>query len=192
MSYKKWIYKYKYLLAEQDEIEERFSEYASEFNKVFKRKEEPSKEKKKSNIDWDSGAEDKIEDNEKIDNEEISEEKDKTKKEPKKGRELYKKISKEVHPDKGGNEKDFKIISELYHEGDILGMYLKAEELGVELEDSDLGDAEENFELSCASISEKNMVKMQTLAWVWAKASPEKRKELIIQIKNTYNLEYIK
>ena len=32
----------------------------------------------------------------------------KPKKEPKKGRELYKKISKEVHPDKGGNEDDFK------------------------------------------------------------------------------------
>jgi hypothetical protein len=191
MSYKKWIYKYKYLLAEQDEIEKNFTEYATEFNKVFRRKEEPLKENKKSNVNWDTEVEGEEEDNV-VDGEEIEKEEVKEKKEPKKGRELYKKISKEVHPDKGGDEEDFKAISELYHEGDILGMYLKAEELGVKLEDSDLGDAEENFELSCASISEKNMVKMQTLAWVWAKAPPEKRKELIVQIKNTYNLEYIK
>ena len=183
MSYKKWIYKYKYLLAEQDEIEEKFSEYAAEFNKVWKDKRTPENPhfKNESNVNWDTEI-----------NDEEKKEKIKPKKEPKKGRELYKKISKEVHPDKGGNEDDFKEISELYSEENILGMYLKAEELGVELEESDLENIEETFEKSCSIISKKNLSKHQTLAWVWATCPPENKEALIEKIKTTYNLEYRK
>jgi|TARA_R110001592_G_scaffold362465_1_gene676319 hypothetical protein len=182
MSYKKWIYKYKYLLAEQDEIEEKFSEYASEFNKIWANKNQPEdlEIKEKSNIDWDVELEEDID------------QEGEPKKEPKKGRDLYKKISKEVHPDKGGNEEDFKEISELYSEENILGMYLKAEELGVELEESDLEDIEETFDKSCAIISEKNLIRHQTLAWIWANCPPEKKEALIEKIKKTYNLEYRK
>lgn len=185
MSYKKWIYKYKYLLAEQDEIEEKFSEYAAEFNKVWKDKRTPENPhvEKKSNINWD--IENVEEDNN--DDEEI-----KPKKEPKKGRELYKKISKEVHPDKGGSEEDFKKINELYSEENILGMYLKAEELGVKLDKSDLENIEETFDKSCATLSEKNLLKSQTLAWVWATCPSENKEALIEKIKKTYNLEYRK
>ena len=183
MSYKKWIYKYKYLLAEQDEIEEKFTEYAAEFNKAWKDKRTPEapQVKKESNVNWDTEV-----------NDEEKEEEIQPKKEPKKGRELYKKISKEVHPDKGGNEEDFKEISELYGEENILGMYLKAEELGIELEESDLENIEETFEKSCSIISEKNLLKHQTLAWVWATCPPENKEALIEKIKTTYNLEYRK
>ena len=183
MSYKKWIYKYKYLLSEQDEIEEKFSEYAAEFNKGWKDKRTPENPhfKNESNVNWDTEI-----------NDEEKKEKIKPKKEPKKGRELYKKISKEVHPDKGGNEDDFKEISELYSEENILGMYLKAEELGVELEESDLENIEETFEKSCSIISKKNLSKHQTLAWVWATCPPENKEALIEKIKTTYNLEYRK
>ena len=179
MSYKKWIYKYKYLIAEQDEIEEKFSEYATEFKKVWKhsKKSDNLPLEKDSKVNWDA---------------EIEEEEPKPKKEPKSGRELYKKISKKVHPDKGGNEDDFKKISELYGEEDILGMYLKAEELGVELKESDLEDVEETFNKSCNIISEKNLTKHKTLAWLWATCLPENREALIENIKKTYNLEYIK
>ena len=186
MSYKKWIYKYKYLLAEQDEIEEKFSEYAAEFNKFWKDKRTPENPqiKKESNVNWDTESIDEGEDEEELKNQ--------PKKEPKKGRELYKKISKEVHPDKGGNEEDFKEISELYSEENILGMYLKAEELGVELEESDLENIEETFDKSCSIISEKNLLKHQTLAWVWATCPLENKEALIEKIKKTYNLEYQK
>ena len=183
MSYKKWIYKYKYLLAEQDEIEEKFTKYAAEFNKAWKDKRTPESPqiKKESNVNWDAEVESKEEETE-----------IKPKKEPKKGRELYKKISKEVHPDKGGNEEDFKEISELYSEENILGMYLKAEELGVELGESDLENIEETFDKSCDVLSKKNTEKFQTLAWVWATCPPENKEALIEKIKNTYNLEYRK
>ena len=181
MSYKKWIYKYKYLLAEQDEIEEKFTEYASEFNKAWKdtRTPEDPHVKKESNVNWDTEIKDEEEEIE-----------IKPKKEPKKGRELYKKISKEVHPDKGGDEDDFKAISELYHEEDILGMYLKAEELGVELEENELGSVEETFEKSCSVIENKNKIKKETLAWVWATCPPEGKEALIASIQMNFKLEY--
>ena len=35
MSYKKWIYKYKYLKTEEDEIEELLIEYTAQFKKDF-------------------------------------------------------------------------------------------------------------------------------------------------------------
>ena len=35
MSYKKWIYKYKYLQAEVEEMEEEMEKYSKEFNKIF-------------------------------------------------------------------------------------------------------------------------------------------------------------
>jgi len=180
MSYKKWIYKYKYLLAEQNEIEEKFTDYSTTFNSFWidKRTPEIPKIEKKSNINWDIDVEEEY--------------KNGIKKEPKKGRELYKKISKEVHPDKGGDEEDFKEISELYSEENILGMYLKAEELGVELEESDLGNIEETFEKSCKVIEDKNTIKKQTLAWVWATCPPEGKEALIENIKLNFNLEYRK
>ena len=55
MSYKKWIYKYKYLLAEQDEIETKLPEYTISFNNdwIDKRTPEVPKIKKESNVDWD-------------------------------------------------------------------------------------------------------------------------------------------
>ena len=176
MSYKKWIYKYKYLLAEQDEIETKLPEYTTSFNSAWidKRTPEVPKIKKKSNVDWDIEMDEK------------------PKKEPKKGRELYKKISKEVHPDKGGDEDDFKAISELYHEEDILGMYLKAEELGVELEENELGSVEETFEKSCSVIENKNKIKKETLAWVWATCPPEGKEALIASIQMNFKLEYRK
>ena len=71
-------------------------------------------------------------------------------------------------------------------------MYLKAEELGVELKESDLGDIEETFDKSCSIISEKNLLKSQTLAWVWSTCPPENKEALIEKIKKTYNLEYQK
>ena len=71
-------------------------------------------------------------------------------------------------------------------------MYLKAEELGVELEESDLGNIEETFENSCKVIEDKNAIKKQTLAWVWATCPPEGKEALIENIKLNFNLEYRK
>ena len=50
MSYKKWIYKYKYLRAEVDEVMEKMDKYTIEFNKLFISKEKYEKMKNNSNI----------------------------------------------------------------------------------------------------------------------------------------------
>ena len=49
MSYKKLIYKYKYLKAEVDEVEEKLNKYVIEFNKLFISREKY--EKMKNNPD---------------------------------------------------------------------------------------------------------------------------------------------
>ena len=172
MSYKKWVYKYKYLKYELNETEELKDKYQKDFNSKF-----TFKDKKDPEVVIPK--EDELKPNPKKEkNKEI--------------KDLYKKLSKKLHPDKGGNEEDFKEISELYSEENILGMYLKAEELGVELEESDLENIEETFDKSCSIISEKNLLKHQTLAWVWATCPLENKEALIEKIKKTYNLEYQK
>jgi hypothetical protein len=181
MSYKKWVYKYKYLEAECEEVEDRLQKYMVKFNNdfVFKKIEIPNPP---PNIETPLEIEDK----------EIEEEADKEKKTPKKGRELYKKLSKKLHPDKGGNEDDFMSISEMYNEENILGMYIKAEELGIELEDVDLANIENTFDGSCIILEEKTNLKKKTLAWLWATCPPEKKENMKKMFIEKYKLEYRK
>ena len=115
MSYKKWIYKYKYLEAEMDEIQEKMDEYTIKFNNDFIVQPPPLPTILESYNDVK-------------DIEELIESLP-----PKKGKELYKELAKEFHPDKGGDEEDFKKLNELYQDENLLGMYVKAEEIGLEV-----------------------------------------------------------
>ena len=103
-----------------------------------------------------------------------------------------KKLSKKLHPDKGGNEDDFMSISEMYNEENILGMYIKAEELGIELEDINLANIENTFDGSCIVLEEKTNLKKKTLAWLWATCPPEGKENMKKMFIEKYKLEYRK
>jgi hypothetical protein len=168
MSYKKWVYKYKYLKTEDEEFSKKMEKYAIQFNKDFKPKNPPPQEINENPPTQDSSS---IEE----DKEEILESKPE-----KKGKDLYKELAKEFHPDKGGTDDDFKDLNELYQDENVLGMYVKAEELGLDIEVLDEEELEETFEKTCNSLQEKINNYKSTAAWRWGTAK-EEEKEFLAQ-----------
>ena len=165
MSYKKWIYKYKYLEAEMDEIQEKMDKYTIKFNNDFIVEPPPLPTIPESYNDVK-------------DIEELIESLP-----PKKGKELYKELAKEFHPDKGGDEEDFKDLNELYQDENILGMYVKAEEIGLELEELSEEEYKEAFEASCNSLKTKIDFYQTTAAWRWGTVKEEERDILATSIE---------
>lgn len=171
MSYKKWIYKYKYLKAEVDEVKEKMDKYTIEFNKIFISREKFEKMKNNS----DSAP--------------IVEKQNLTPKNiNKQGKSIYKDLSKRLHPDKGGSEEEFIELSEMYESEDILGMYIKAEELGVEIDESHIENIEQKFQESCDTLTIRAEEPKSTAAWIWANTPEESKSQLIEQFEIKYGI----
>ena len=169
MSYKKWIYKYKYLKEEFDEISNLKLDYLTDFENMFKfRDENPTPIVKKAIDDLN---------NPKI----------KSQKKPN-TKNLYKKLSKKLHPDKGGNTDDFIELNELYEEGDLLGMITKAEENNVNTEEYKEEQVELEFEYSCLNLEKKINELKDTLAWKWGSADIKDKPKLILEFEAMYGL----
>ena len=137
MSYKKWVYKYKYLKTEESEFAEKMEIYKIKFNEDFITAEAPPSPNPPPK--QPTSIEENIEENIK----ETLESKPQ-----KKGKDLYKELVKEFHPDKGGTEKMILKIrksNSMYEDENVLGMYVKAEELGIEIEVLDEDGLEETF-----------------------------------------------
>ena len=160
MSYKKWIHKYKYLKYELEETENFQKEYIKVFNSLFKFREQ--KELPTPIIPEEDFFPKKIKQNKE-----------------KNIKNLYKKLSKKLHPDKGGTEEEFTELNKLYEENNILEMAIKAEELNLEIKNSEELFSEENFLTLCKTIEEKTEFLKSTLAWKWAKADEEYKKVLL-------------
>tara|TARA_B110000305_G_scaffold36970_1_gene37211 strand:- start:154 stop:675 length:522 start_codon:yes stop_codon:yes gene_type:complete len=159
MPYKKWIYKYKYLKYEFDETKELRDKYIKDFNSKF-----TFKDKKEDIV--------------------IIPKEDELASPPKKAKnkkvkELYKKLSKKLHPDKGGNEKDFNELNELYETENILEMAIKAEELNIEVKNINEYFTDDSFSSLCYNLEEQTSFIKTTLAWKWAVATEEERKILV-------------
>ena len=171
MSYKKWIYKYKYLKAEVDEVEEKLNKYVIEFNKLFISREKYEQMKNNSE-----------------DTPEIKEIPPKIKEKNNPGKSLYKDLSKKLHPDKGGNEDEFIELSEMYNSKDILGMYIKAEELGVEIDESNIEDIEQKFQESCNVLSKRAEDPKSTAAWVWGNTPKDQKQQVIEKFEHQFGI----
>jgi hypothetical protein len=176
MSYKKWIYKYKYLKAEVDEVNEKMDKYTIEFNKLFTSKRAIEKEKQRQLDIVESVSSGSIE----------HEKKPKFSNLP--GKSLYKDLSKKLHPDKGGNEDEFIELSEMYESKDILGMYIKAEELGVKIDEDNIKDIEQKFQESCNILAEQAEKPKSTAAWVWCNTPEDQKPRIIERFKNKFGI----
>ena len=175
MSYKKWVYKYKYLKTEESEFAEKMQEYTLKFNEDFVTNTPPQE------IDPTTSSRKPplIEEEEKV-----LEPKPK-----KKGKDLYKELAKEFHPDKGGKEDDFKDLNSMYEDENVLGMYVKAEELGIKIEVIDEEELEETFAKTCNSLQSKIQGYQTTAAWRWATAKDEQREMLALAIEQQANVK---
>ena len=99
---KKLVYQYKYLKLDLDELKEQHikltTEFEEEFSDILKRdgnveKEIPQPKKNKESKHADESVKD-----------------------------IYKKAAKQLHPDKGGNEEEFKELNDRYKSNDLLGV----------------------------------------------------------------------
>ena len=138
---KKLIYQYRYLKLEESDISEEHSKLVSKFESDFSEyipKPEPKPQKQ--------GV---------------------TKKESvyNNVKKIYKDIAKQLHPDKGGDEEQFKELNERYKSNDLLGVidYAVENNIEIELDESDthqLVDSIENLETKIQDLK-------GTLAYVW-------------------------
>jgi len=176
MSYKKWIYKYKYLKAEVDEVYEKMDKYTIEFNKLFTSRKFIEKEKQRQLNIIESINSGSIEPEKKVKVSNLP------------GKSLYKDLSKKLHPDKGGNEEEFIELSEMYESKDILGMYIKAEELGIEIDESNIENIEQKFQESCNALFKQIEEPKSSAAWVWASTPEDQKPRIIERFENKFGI----
>ncbi len=166
MSYKKWIHKYKFLQEDLIDTQKQFEEYAQIFNKDFSIK-----------IDEDNPPEpieinplpDRINDN--------------------LCKPIFKRLSKTLHPDRGGDNDDFIKTSDYYRNQDIIGLYLISEKYNINIKDLITDNILSLFESSCELIEEKISNKKKSLAWDWCTTTDPKEKELTIKyLKENHNI----
>ena len=176
MSYKKWIYKYKYLKAEVDEVNEKMKKYTTEFNKIFTSKQAIEKEKQRQLDIMKSVNSGSMESNKKQKITNLP------------GKNLYKDLSKKLHPDKGGSEEEFIELSEMYESKDILGMYVKAEELGININEDSIENIEQKFQESCNILTAQAEEPKSTAAWVWCTTPEEQKQQVIENFENKFGI----
>ena len=174
MSYKKWVYKYKYLKTEESEFAEKMQKYTIKFHEDFIINNPPPQEAAKNPPTQNSSP---------IEEETLEPKPDK------KGKDLYKELAKEFHPDKGGTNDDFKDLNSMYEDENVLGMYVKAEELGIEIEVKDEDELEEIFAKTCNSLQLKINHYPTTAAWRWGTVNEEQREMLALAIEQQANVK---
>ena len=138
---KKLIYQYRYLKLEESDISEEHSKLVSKFESDFSEyipKTEPQPQKQK--VTKKESADNNV-------------------------KKIYKDIAKQLHPDKGGDEEQFKELNERYKSNDLLGVidYAVENNIEIELDESDthqLADSIENLETKIQDLK-------GTLAYVW-------------------------
>jgi hypothetical protein len=165
MSHKKWIHKYLYLQEEKSEFELIEKENIQKFNDYFELEStgsSPTTPKEEPSLP-------KIPNNP--------------------GKPIYKKLSKLLHPDKGGDEEEFKLLSIMYQKQDTVGLYLKAEQMGIDMEEYLTEDFTKSFEDSCKILEEDIKNIQGTLSWVWCNSPNDvDRAVQKIYLKKEFNL----
>jgi len=157
VSYKKWIYKYKFLQEEENETQKQFDVYVQQFEEDFVLVN--TDESNNTPITVDPLPE-RIANN--------------------LCKPIFKRISKILHPDKGGNKNDFNKASENYRNQDIIGLYIIAEEYKIDIKDLITDELTPLFESSCRLIEEKISNKTKSIAWDWYNIKDPKSKEITI------------
>lgn len=164
MSYKKWIHKYKFLQEDLIDTQTQLEKYIKIFYEDFSSEEEESSDPVESN-----SLPERISDNQ--------------------CKPIFKRLSKTLHPDRGGNSEDFIKISDSYRNQDIIGLYLIAEKYNIDIEDLITDEILPLFESSCTAIEEQITQKTKTIAWDWCNITdPIERDSTIKHLKEKYNI----
>jgi hypothetical protein len=161
-NFKKYIYKYKYLLEEIKDHDTFFQDKIDEWNDLF----------------GEFNVQDPDEHTE-CDTEHCCQNCTPEEKEEKHPhiKKLYRKLVRHFHPDKGGDENIFNNVKEAYEENDIIGMFLIAEENNIDIELTD--NMETVIERSVYNLQVKEENKNKTLLALFFKGSDEDKANVI-------------
>ena len=170
MNTKKYTYKYNYLKLELEDIQEQQNEYLEKWSKFFG----PYLAKKPVQA-WQNQetGEYSFEKEKPIDDTKLIESTPK-KEEDKNLKKIYKKLSIKVHPDKGGNQKDFIELKRFYEEGNLMGMLGIASDYNIDVVLDDVHLT--YFDNSCSLLTKEMKNITQSIAWDFFTSVPSKRK----------------
>ena len=138
---KKLVYQYRYLKLEENDVSEEHSKLVAKFESDFsdyipKPVPKPTEFKSKGKVSVDNNV-----------------------------KKIYKDIAKQLHPDKGGDEEDFKELNERYKSNDLLGVIDYAVERDIEIE---ISEADKHQLINSIQKLEGKIDTFKgTLAYVW-------------------------
>ena len=170
MNTKKYTYKYNYLKLELEDIQEQQDEYLKKWSKFFG----PYLAKKPVEA-WQNQetGEYSFEKEKPIDDTKLIKTTPK-KEEDKNLKKIYKKLSIKIHPDKGGNQKDFIELKRFYEEGNLMGMLGIASDYNIDVVLDDVHLT--YFDNSCSLLTKEMKNITQSIAWDFFTSVPSKRK----------------
>ena len=76
----------------------------------------------------------------------------------------------------------------MYESDDVLGMYVKADELGIDIKDNYIENEEEYFLKSCESLELKKEKITSTAAWLWGITPIEQRPSVIQMLEVKFGI----
>lgn len=161
-NFNKYIYKYKYLLEEIKDHDDFFQSKLEEWNELFGEFNE-----KEPTEHTDCGTENCCGNCQP----EIKEDKDPHIKK------IYRKLARNFHPDKGGDQDTFNKVKEAYEDNDLIGMFLIAEENNIKIELTE--DMEAVFEQAVYNLQIREENKNKTLLAIFFKGSDEDKANVI-------------
>ena len=67
-------------------------------------------------------------------------------------------------------------------------MYIKAEELGVKVDEDNIENIEQKFQESCNTLTKQVEKSKSTAAWVWANTPEDQKQQVIEKFENTFGI----
>ena len=177
---KKLTHKYEFLKLELEEVKEEGDGYQVKWGQLFGKY--FADKNSEFWVNEDTGELRKEKPDEETDIDEIKSKPQK----PKKLRDLYKKLSKHTHPDKGGDEDEFNQVKESYDKEDLLALLSLAGQYNVDFEIED--EDQEMVEKSCLSIENEINNTKSTLSWAYFTGDRSKKKAVLAMMEQQFNI----
>jgi len=177
---KKLTHKYEFLKLELEEVKEEGDDYQVKWGQLFGKY--FADKNSEFWVNEDTGELRKEKPDEETDIDEIESKPQK----PKKLRDLYKKLSKHTHPDKGGDEDEFNEVKESYDKEDLLALLSLAGQYNIDFEIED--EDQEMVEKSCLSIENEINNTKSTLSWAYFTGDRSKKKAVLAMMEQQFNI----
>jgi hypothetical protein len=177
---KKLTHKYEFLKLELEEVKEEGDDYQVKWGQLFGKYFADKNSEFWVNEDTGELRKDRPEDE--TDTDEIEPKPEK----PKKLRDLYKKLSKHTHPDKGGDEDKFNKVKESYDREDLLALLSLAGQYNIDFDIEE--EDQEMVEKSCFNIENEINNTKSTLSWAYFTGDRSKKKAVLAMMEQQFNI----